>query len=124
MRGVAQRYVSLVQRGRFDLVAALLAPDMARVAPIETGGEPVEVRGVPAIMANSRRLTADLDIHGVEIDGPFLAGDRFAVRFSFDETHRPTGVRTTSRKMSLYTVTDGLISREEVHYFDQPKPAA
>ena len=71
-------------------------------------------------MANSERLNRDLQIHGVEVAGPFLEGNRFAVRFSFDQTHTPTGRRHTTAKMCLYTVADGAITREEVFYFDPP----
>ncbi|MBE1490117.1 uncharacterized protein YbjT (DUF2867 family) [Plantactinospora soyae] len=118
---VADRYVSLIRKGRFDLVGQLMAPDVLRVAPMETGGAPVELRGMTSIMDNSRRLTADTEIHRVEVDGPYLRGDRFAVRFTFDETHLPTGVRGTTSKMSLYTVSGGLIGREEVYYLDPPR---
>jgi hypothetical protein len=45
---------------------------------------------------------------------PFLDHDRFAVRFAFDQTHRATTV-----KVSLYTVIEGAITREEV-YYDAP----
>ncbi|WP_318783753.1 nuclear transport factor 2 family protein [Plantactinospora soyae] len=113
--------MSLIRKGRFDLVGQLMAPDVLRVAPMETGGAPVELRGMTSIMDNSRRLTADTEIHRVEVDGPYLRGDRFAVRFTFDETHLPTGVRGTTSKMSLYTVSGGLIGREEVYYLDPPR---
>ena len=98
-----------------------MAPDVLRFAPMETGTAPVELRGMTSIMDNSRRLTADTEIHRVEVDGPYLRGDRFVVRFTFDEAHLPTGVRGTTSKMSLYTVSGGLIGREEVYYLDPPR---
>ena len=45
-----------------------------------------------------------------------MRSDQFAVRFAFDQTHLPTGTRGTAVKMSLYTVAEGLIVREEVYY--------
>jgi uncharacterized protein YbjT (DUF2867 family) len=119
---LAERYVSAFRAGRMDRAMRLMAADLVRVAPLESGGERVEVRGLGAIMANSQRLNADFDIHGVEVDGPFLDmdGDRFAVGFSFDETHLPTGRRTTTTKLSLYTIAGATITREEVFYFDRP----
>ncbi|OHV35997.1 MULTISPECIES: NAD(P)H-binding protein [Pseudofrankia] len=117
---IAERYVSAFRQGRMDVALGLMSPGVVRVAPMETGGERRELRGLTEIMANSERLNQNLRIHGVEVDGPFLDGDRFAVRFSFDETHTPTGRRSTAMKMCLYTVADGGITREEVFYFDPP----
>ena len=121
---VADRYVDAFRAGRMDRALRLAAPDVVRVAPLEGGPER---RGLDEIMSHSARLNADLEIHAVTVDGPFLeaGGDRFAVRFAFDETHRPTGRRLLATKLSLYTVTAGAISREEVFHLTPPAaPAA
>lgn len=123
VRRVAEEYVALMRAGRLDDLAPLLAPDVVRVAPLETGGDPVERRGGDEIAANADRLLADVEIHAVDVDDPLLAGDRFAVRFRFDQTHRPTGTRSSTTKLSLYTVAGGLIVREEVFYYDDPQTA-
>ncbi|MDT3438052.1 NAD(P)H-binding protein [Pseudofrankia sp. BMG5.37] len=124
MTDIAESYVSAFRQGRMDVALRLMSPDVVRAAPLETGGERRELRGLAEIMANSERLNHDLRIHGVEVDGPFLDGERFAVQFSFDETHLPTGRRNTAAKMCLYTVADGAITREEVFYFDPPAGVA
>ena len=117
---VAERYVAAFRTGRMDQAVRLSAPDVVRVAPLENDGKHVELRGRTEIMANAERLNRDLEFHTVDVDGPYPRGDRFAVRFAFDVTHRPTGQRSTTSKMSLYTVTAGAITREEVFYFDLP----
>jgi ketosteroid isomerase-like protein len=117
---VADRYVAAFRAGRLDVATRLTAPDVVRVAPLENDGKHVEHRGLTEITANAQRLIRDLEIHEVTVDGPFVRDDRFAARFSFDVTHKPTGQRTTSTKMSLYTVAGGVITREEVFYFDPP----
>ena len=114
---VARRYTAAFRSGRMDQAVRLFAPEVVRLAPIEGGGQ---LRGLASILANARRLTADLEFHGVEVAGPFLHEDRFAVRFEFDQTHIPTGRRSASAKMSLYTVTEGAIVQEEVFYLDPP----
>lgn len=121
---VADRYVRAFRAGDLDTALALLSPDVIRVAPIEASGGPGELHGVQEIMANSGRLNADVQIHSVEIDEPFVRDDRFAVRFAFDQTHLPTGVRETAVKISLYTVTGGAIVREEVYYHTPRHPPA
>jgi uncharacterized protein YbjT (DUF2867 family) len=118
---VARRYTAAFRSGRMDEALRLLAPDVVRIAPIEGGGE---LRGLESILANAQQLNAGLEVHGVDVAGPYLHEDRFAVRFEFDQTHMRTGRRSTSAKMSLYTVTDGAILREEVFYLNQPSTPA
>jgi uncharacterized protein YbjT (DUF2867 family) len=117
---VARRYVEAIRAGRMDRALALTDPGLVRIAPAETGGERTELRGLPDIMANAERLTADLEIHAVTADGPFVGGDRFAVRLTFDQTNRLTGRRNEATKLCLYTVVSGAIVHEEVSYFDPP----
>ncbi|NUO58498.1 MAG: NAD(P)H-binding protein [Hamadaea sp.] len=117
---VAEAYVGALRRGALAETMPLLAPDMVRVAPLEGVAE---VAGLEEIMANAQRLTADYEIHEVTADGPFLgdgAGEQFAVKFTFDQTHKPSGVRRSARKLTLYTVQGGRIVREEVAYVDAP----
>ena len=117
---IADRYVSAFRAGDLDAALGLLSADMVRVAPLETAEGPGELRGVQEIMENSGRLNAGYQIHAVEIDDPLVRGDQFAVRFAFDQTHLPTGKRETAVKISLYTVADAAIAREEVYYHTPP----
>jgi hypothetical protein len=68
------------------------------------------------------RLNADYQIHAVEIGDPFVHHDQFTVRFAFDQSHMPSGTRETAVKISLYTVAEGAIVREEVYYHTPPHP--
>jgi len=116
---IAGRYVSAFRAGDLGTALRLLSADVVRAAPMEAAG-PGELRGVQAIMDNSARLNAGYQIHSVQIGGPFVHHDQFAVRFAFDQTHVPTGKRETTVKMSLYTVAGAAIVREEVHYHTPP----
>jgi uncharacterized protein YbjT (DUF2867 family) len=121
---VADRYVSAFRAGDLDAALRLLSADVVRRAPLEAAaGGPGELRGVPEIMDNSGRLNAAHQIHAVEIGDPLVRGDKFAVRFAFDQSHRATGQRETAVKISLYTVADAAIVREEV-YYHTPPPAS
>ena len=48
--------------------------------------------------------------------GPFPNEDRFAVRFTFDVTNKPSGQRMTMDEVGLFTVKNGKIAREEFFY--------
>jgi uncharacterized protein YbjT (DUF2867 family) len=119
---VAQRYVSAFRAGDLDAALRLLSAGVLRVAPLETEDGPGELRGVQQIMENSGRRNAGYQIHAVEIGDPLVRGGQFAVRFAFDQTHLLTGKRETAVKMSLCTVADGEIVREEVYYHTPPHP--
>jgi uncharacterized protein YbjT (DUF2867 family) len=114
---VIGRYTGLLREGDFTAATSLLAADVVRIAPVEG---PAELRGVTAIMENGARLTGDYEISGVEVDGPHPFGDRFALRFTFDEVHLPSGKPHTVEKLSLYTVSDGRITTEHVYYHTPP----
>ncbi|HEY1623506.1 MAG TPA: NmrA family NAD(P)-binding protein [Streptosporangiaceae bacterium] len=118
---VAGRYVALLRKGDLAAALSLLAPDVVRVAPLEAaGGGAAGLRGVDAIMSNASTQTSGYEIREVTVDGPYLVGDQFAVRFGFDEVRVADGHSQTTRKLSLYTVRDGAIAREEVYYHTAP----
>lgn len=118
---VAARYVSLLRDGDLAAALTLLAPDVVRAAPLE--GHP-DLRGTEEIMDNAGRQTAGYEIRGVTTDGPHPFGeDRFAVRFTFDEVHTSSGTPRVTEKLSVYTVRDGAVVREDV-YFHTPPHAA
>jgi hypothetical protein len=75
---------------------------------------------VPEIMENAGRVNAGYQIHAVEVGEPLVRGDQFAVRFAFDQSHLATGRRETTVKISLCTVADAAIVREEVYYHTPP----
>ncbi len=114
---VVSRYVSLLRQGDLAAALTLLAPNVVRAAPLEGTG-PLE--GVEAVMTNGLRQTAGYQIRSVGIDGPYPHGDRFAVRFAFDEVHIPTGTTGVTEKMSVYAVRDSAIVSEDVYYHTPP----
>jgi uncharacterized protein YbjT (DUF2867 family)/ketosteroid isomerase-like protein len=118
---VGSRYVALLRAGDLAAAVTLLGPDVVRLAPLEPGGGGAAgLRGVEAIMANGRAQTSGYDIREVTVDGPYPLGDRFAVRFSFDEVRIADGQALTTEKLSLYAVADGVIVSERVYYHTAP----
>lgn len=114
---VAQGYVDALSAGRLDQALTFLAPDVVRSAPLESA---TELKGVAAILENTRHLNTEVEYLAVETLGPLLHDDHFAIRFTFDQRNTRTGIRSRTTKLSLCTVESGRITREEVFYFTPP----
>ena len=60
--------------------------------------------------------------------GPFPNDNRFAVRFNFDVTNKPSGRRMKMDEVGLFTVENGKITREEFFYptegWDDERPVS
>ncbi|MFG1909059.1 NAD(P)H-binding protein [Kribbella sp. NPDC048928] len=119
---VARLYVDALKGGRLDEALALTSPDVVRVAPLETDGEEIELKGTEAILENADRLTADLVYDHIDVLGPLVLDNHFAIRFIFTHHNPRTGAPAHTTKLSLCTVTAGQITREEVFYYTPPRP--
>lgn len=120
---VAKEYVSLCRQGRFDeAIERFFSPDHVRVESLDMVAPPKEICGIDAVKENMQGSDDDSEIHGFEVDGPYVKENRFAVRFVIDMTFKAMGIRTTVAKMDLYTVEGGTIVRDEVYYHTPPAP--
>lgn len=117
---IAAEYADAVARHDFDhVIERLHAPDYVRIASDDMTG-PATVLRADEIATQVDQVGETEEIHGVEIDPPLTRGDRFAIRFTFDSTDKPTGKRGTYSKVSLYTIRNGRITREEVFFQEPP----
>ncbi len=114
---IANRYVSLCNEGRFEAcLDELFAEDAVSVeAGAPPGMDPI-ANGLAAIRAKGRYWFDNHEVHQGEVVGPYTNGERFAVRFAFDVTHKPTGKRMKMDEVGLFTVENGKIAREEFFY--------
>ena len=86
--------------------AAEMNPDMGRTA-----------EGREAIRGKHDWWEANMEVHSVVVDGPWLHGeDRFAVTFEVDATDRNTDKRHKMKEVAIYTVKAGKIVREEFYW--------
>jgi len=113
LQSVAKRVVELCNQGKnFDVMHTLYAPDIASVEP--TGQATV---GKQAVIDKSKRWAEGVTIHGETVIGPFFHGQgRFATKTIFDITRKPTGQRQKLEEISVYTVKNDLITREEFFF--------
>jgi hypothetical protein len=114
---LGKSYVALVKEGRREeCLSTLFSPDAVSVEAVQFPGRERTVKGLDALRGKSNFFLANNEVHKAEIFGPYPHDDRFAVRFVFDLTFKPTGERRTMDEIGLFTVVDGKIAREEFFY--------
>jgi ketosteroid isomerase-like protein len=114
---VAKKYVAMCKEGKNEeCLDELFTKDAVSV---EAGGPPGMDRtskGVDAIKAKGKWWIDNHTVHKAEVFGPYPHDNRFAVRFVYDITNKPSGKRFTMDEIGLFTVDNGKITREEFFY--------
>jgi ketosteroid isomerase-like protein len=114
---IAQRYVTLCQQGKFDAcLEELYAKNAVSVEAAMPPGMDRTAKGLDAIRAKGKDWQQSHVVHSAEVSGPFPNENRFAVRFLFDVTDKPSGKRMTMDEVGLFTIENGKITKEEFFY--------
>jgi ketosteroid isomerase-like protein len=114
---VAEELVALCRAGRnLDAIAKLYSPKIVSVEPVGSDTMPAEMSGIDTIRQKNASWYDTYEVNAVDVQGPFLGDQQFAVRYEFDTTAKETGQRNRMTEMALYTVEDGKIVREEFYY--------
>ena len=84
--------------------------------PPQQGGEQV-TKGIEGVRGKNQWWAENHEVHSANVEGPWPHGnDRFAVRFSYDITNKPSGMRMQMDEIGLFTVADGKVVKEEFFY--------
>jgi hypothetical protein len=114
---VAKKYVELVKEHRNEeCLDTLFSKDAVSVEAGAPPGMDRASKGIDAIKGKSKWWADNHTVHSGEVQGPYPHDDRFAVRFVFDITHKPSGRRFTMDEVGLFTVANGKIVKEEFFY--------
>lgn len=115
---LANAVVAANKSGEIDaLIANHYSAAIASSEAADNEGMPRTIEGLEALKAKHDWWNTNMEMHGSEVDGPFLFDpDRFAVRFTMDATNRQTGERMQGAEIGVYTVADGKIVREEFYW--------
>ena len=114
---IGKRYVVLCQAGKNDVcLDELYAKDAVSVEAVAMPGMERTVKGLEGIRGKSKSWNESNVVHSAEVVGPFPHDNRFAVRFNFDVTNKPSGRRMKMDEVGLFTVENGKITREEFFY--------
>ena len=114
---IGKKYVALCKEGNnAEALESLFAKDAISVEAGAPPGMDRTAKGLDAIRAKSKWWTDNHTVHKAEVFGPYPHDDRFAVRFLYDITNKPSGQRLTMDEVGLFTVENGKIAREEFFY--------
>ncbi len=112
---IAKDFTERLKQGDSDGAAAKYnADDIVSYEAME--GPMAVCRGKDAVKQKGQWWQDNHEVHGGSIEGPYVNGDQFALRFKFDVTTKASGERSTMDEVGLYTVKNGKISEERFYY--------
>ena len=78
-------------------------------------GDMAEIKGRTAVEAKGVWWYANHDVHSVKVEGPYVHGHQFLVRFTMEVTPKG-GARMKMDEMGLYSVLEGKIVEERFFF--------
>ena len=112
-RAIADAFTAALREGkgeerRFwsDAIVSLEAMD----------GPMARCEGREAVTAKGDWWMANHEVHGFTVEGPFIHGDQFGLRFTMDVTRKADSVRESMTEIGLYTVANGAIITDRFFY--------
>jgi len=114
-REIAEEFTALCKAGRFDEAGQRFwADNIVSREPME--GDMAVLTGRAAVEGKSAWWYANHEVHGGRVEGPYVHGDQFILRFTFDITPKASGKRMSMDETGLYTVRDGKVVEERFFY--------
>lgn len=111
---VAQKVVELCRKQAWkEAIDTLYADDIVSVEARSMDGGLPETHGIEGVRKNEDWWSDHMELHSSIVSGPFVAHDRFVVRFDLDVTNKDSKKRFQISQVGVYTVKDGKIVREE-----------
>jgi hypothetical protein len=113
-KAIADDFVALCKAGKSAEAGEQYWAD--DVSSIEPSGSMPPARGKDALRKKGEWWEGAHEIHRMDIDGPYVNGDQFIVRFAIDVTEKASGTRMKMDETGLYTLKGGKISEERFFY--------
>jgi ketosteroid isomerase-like protein len=112
---LAKDFTDLLKRGDHEGAAAKYNAE--NIVSYEAMEGPMAVcEGSEAVRQKSDWWRENHEVHGEVVEGPYVNGEQFAVRFKMDITPKATGERVTMDEVGVYTAKDGKIVEERFYY--------
>jgi hypothetical protein len=115
---IGKKLVQLCKENKnLESINTLYSPDIVSVEAIAPPGGERTVKGLDGVRGKHDWWTSNHEVHKAEVFGPYPHGDeKFAVRFVYDITHKPSGQRHAMDEVAVFTVANDKIVREEYFY--------
>jgi hypothetical protein len=114
---IANGLTELCRHGQFlEAINKYYSDNIVSIEPVDHPQMPAQQSGIKAIRAKNEWFGQNNEVHSLQIDGPFLGQDQFALRMTIDLTQKFDNKRVKMTEMALYTVKDGKIVKEEFYY--------
>lgn len=111
---VAHGLVSMCQQRQFvEAIAKYYGDD---IVSVEAMGDPAETRGIEAVTANCQSFREKMEIHTMQVEGPYVNGNQFAARFNMDATDTTTGKPFLMDEVAVYKVENDKIVHVQFLY--------
>jgi ketosteroid isomerase-like protein len=111
---LAHAFTDLLKQGKFDEAGKLYwSDDVVSMEPMP--GDMAEIKGRSAVEAKGAWWYANHEIHSVQVEGPYVHGHQFVVRFTMDVTPK-AGARMSMDEVGLYSVQEGQIVEERFFF--------
>jgi ketosteroid isomerase-like protein len=114
---LAKDFTNLLKKNDHEGAAAKYNAD--DIVSYEAMDGPMAVcRGTASVKAKGEWWQANHEVHGGAVEGPYVNGDQFVVRFKMDVTAKATGERMAMDEVGIYTVKNGKIVEERFCYLE------
>ena len=115
---IGQKLVAYCKEGKnLECINELYDENIESVEAVAMQGGERIAKGIDAVRGKNQWWRENHEIHSASVEGPYPHGDdRFAVRFAYDVTNKPSGQRSQMSEVALYTVSGGKIVQEQFLY--------
>ena len=111
---IANKFTELCKAGKFEAAGKQFwSDDVVSLEPMT--GEMSRLQGRKAVEAKGTWWAQNNEVHSVRVEGPFLHGDQFTLRFEMDVTPKGKG-RSKMTEVGLYTIKNDKISEERFFF--------
>jgi hypothetical protein len=110
---VANSFTALCRDGKFDEAGhAFWADEIVSIEPMS--GPMARLEGIKALEDKAKWWADNNTIHGVKVEGPYVNGDEFTLRFELDVTPKGKS-RARLVELALYKVKGDKVIEEKFY---------
>jgi len=114
-KDVAADLVKMWKAGEFmESGEKYWADDVVSIEPMD--GPMARIQGKKDVRGKGEWWDNAHEVHSAEVEGPYVNGDQFIVRFKMDVTVKESGQRMAMDETALYTIKDGKIIEERFFF--------